>query len=68
MKYFNLKKLLILLTIFAGLLIYFSTYKFNIISENLKYFLIYNSSFLLGLIFFNALFISLLELVRVEKD
>lgn len=68
MKYFNLKKLLILFTIFAGLIIYFSTYKFNIISENLKYFLIYNSSFLLGLIFFNALFISLLELVRVEKD
>jgi hypothetical protein len=68
MKYFNLKKLLILLTIFAGLIIYFSTYKFNIISENLKYFLIYNSTFLLGLIFFNALFISLLELVRVEKD
>jgi glycosyltransferase involved in cell wall biosynthesis len=68
MKYFNLKKLLILLTIFAGLIIYFSTYKFNIISENLKYFLIYNTTFLLGLIFFNALFISLLELVRVEKD
>lgn len=68
MKYFNLKKLLVLLTIFAGLIIYFSTYRFNIISENLKYFLIYNSTFLLGLIFFNALFISLLELVRVEKD
>jgi len=68
MKYFNLKKLLILLTIFAGLIIYFSTLEFNIISENLKYFLIYNSTFLLGLIFFNALFISLLELVRFEKD
>jgi glycosyltransferase involved in cell wall biosynthesis len=68
MKYINLKTLLTLLTIFTGIIIYFSIFKFNIINENFKYFLSYNCIFLLGLIFFNALFISLLELVKFEKD
>lgn len=68
MKYLNLRKLLILLTVFAGLMIYFSMLELDMISEDLKYFLIYNFTFLLSLIFFNALFISLLELVKLEKN
>ncbi len=67
MKFFSLKKLLIFLTIFSGLIFYL--YKLsNIIDDNLKNFLIYNCIFLLSLILFNALFISLLELVKTEKE
>jgi glycosyltransferase involved in cell wall biosynthesis len=67
-SFFNLKSFISITFIATISVIWFISSGILTIDENFKYFVIFNSIIIFIFLFFNALFISLLELVKFEKE
>ena len=67
-SFLNFKVFIFIIFIIMISIIWFFSSRIVTIDENLKYFVIFNSIIFFIFLFFNALFVSLLELVKFEKE